>query len=440
MHTTKPHFTPSYSSRSPGEFTGEKSAMRTVAFWLSLILIFVIPWENVVTLKGLGTVSRATGLLVAAFWVLTVVRTGRFRKPHPFHMMVYLFLLWNVVSVFWSVDVASTVIKLLTYFQLAVLVWILWDLYTTPAALKAGLQAYILGAYVSIGSLLANYLRGKARGYFRYAATGFDPNDLGVILTLGIPVAWHLALSGGNSKKTHLLRLVNYAYVPAAILAILLTASRGTLVATVPAFLFVIGSLARLKLFSRVLICTVLVGALFVLQPLVPQSSFQRLGTTGTQIAEGDLSGRVSRWREGLVVFGEHPLLGSGSGAFRAATESGHSAHNSFLNVLVELGTIGFVLFVFILAVAVYQTIHQSRWDSRLWLTILSVWAIGSLSLAWDQRKQTWLFLSLAVVGAGLSVECDESRLRSKFLSQMDRLYKVSASQDSQGPAWRKPK
>lgn len=386
--------------------------MRTIAFWLSLILIFVIPWENVVMFKGLGTVSRATGLLVAAFWVLTVVVTGRFRKPHPFHLVVYLFLLWNVVSAFWSVDVASTVICLRTCFQLTVLVWILWDLYTTPATLKAGLQTYVLGAYVSISSLLANYLRGTVRGYGRYAATGFDPNDLGLILALGIPVAWHLALSGGNNKKAHLLRLINYAYVPAAILAIVLTASRTCLLAIMPAFLFVLGSLARLKLFSRVLICTALVGALFVLQPLVPQQSFQRLGETRTQIAEGDLNGRVFRWREGLVAFSEHPLLGSGVGAFRAAVESGHSDHNTFLNVLVELGTIGFALFVFILAIAVYQAIHQSRWNSRFWLTILSVWAIGAFGMGWVRDKQTWLFLNLAVVGAGLSVECDESRLR----------------------------
>ena len=36
--------------------------MHTVAFRLSLILISVIPWENVVLFEGLGTVSRATGL------------------------------------------------------------------------------------------------------------------------------------------------------------------------------------------------------------------------------------------------------------------------------------------------------------------------------------------------------------------------------------------
>ena len=81
--------------------------MRTVALWLSLILIFVIPWENTIDVEGVGTASRAVGLVVAAFWLLTVVASGRFRKPHPFHLVVFLFVLWNGASILWSLDVTS---------------------------------------------------------------------------------------------------------------------------------------------------------------------------------------------------------------------------------------------------------------------------------------------------------------------------------------------
>jgi len=378
--------------------------MRTLAFWLSLVLIFVIAWENMVLFAGLGTVSRATGLLVAAFWVVTVVVTGRFRKPHPFHVMVYLFVLWNVVSVFWSVNVDETVTSIKTYFQLAVMVFVLWDLYTSPAALKAGLQAYVLGAYVSVVSTVANYLAGSETTHLRYAASGFNANDIGLILALGIPVAWHLAVSEGNSEKAHGLRVVNYAYVPAALLAILLTASRGALIAALPALLFVVGSLTRLDPFQRALILVALVAALFALQPLVPQSSLQRLATTGISIAEGDVGDRAQIWREGIAVFLEHPLLGTGSGTFKAAV-SGIAAHNSFLPVLVEVGIIGFILFVIILATIIYQAMRQPKWDSRLWLAILLVWTIGASALTWERRKPTWLFLSLAIISAGISVQ-----------------------------------
>jgi len=392
--------------------------MHTVTFWLSLILVFMIPWENSVVIAGLGTLTRVTGLLVTAFWGVTVVATGRFRKPHPFHLAVYLFVLWNVISVFWSVDVDWTVTRIQTYFQVAGLAYILWDLYTTPAALKAGLQAYVLGAYVSIGSTVANYLAGNAFSDVdphRYSGAGLNTVDLALILALSIPVAWHLAVSASNNKKSDVLRLVNYAHIPAALFAMLLGATRAGLIATVPAFLFILGTFTRLKLSSRVLIFAALIGALFALQPLVPQTSFDRLATTGASIAAGDLGGRVDIWREGIAVFLEHPLLGVGSGAFRTAVESDKIAHNTFLSVLVEGGIVGFVLFVIILAITVYQARRQPKWDSRFWLTVLLVWAVGVSSLTWEHRKPTWLFLSLVVVSASLSSQRDESTLRSEY-------------------------
>jgi O-antigen ligase len=389
--------------------------MRTVALWLSLFLIFVIPWEDAVLLEGLGTIGKATGLLAAAFWIATVVVTGRFRKPHSFLLAVYLFVLWNTMSVFWSVDIENTIIRLVTYFQLVGLVWILWDLYTTPVALKAGLQAYVLGAYVSIGSLVSNYLAVSEGGPGRYTATGFNENDIGLTLALGIPVAWHLALSKSNSKKTYGLRLINYAYIPAAMLAILLTASRGSLVATLPALVFIFGSLTRLKPLMRVLLLAALILSLFMLQSLVPQSSVQRLATTGTSIAEGDIGHRSYIWREGITIFAEHPILGIGSGAFRTAVESGRVAHNSFLSVLVEVGIVGFVLLVITLAVAVHPTMRQPKWDTRFWLALLLVLALGNSVHSWEKRKPVWLFLGLATVSASLPAQHDEFRLHSEL-------------------------
>ena len=374
--------------------------MRTVSFLLSLLLIFTIPWENAFAVGGVNVLTRGIGMLMAAGWLVSTLKAG-FRKPHPFHVVMFVFILWNIASFYWSVQGDDTVQRIKTYVQVGILAWILWDLYTTPKALKAGLQAYVLGAYVSIGSTIFNYLKGETYNYLRYSATGFNPNDLGLILALGIPVAWYLTVSKTNGRKAQALRLVNFAYVPAAILAILLTASRGSLIAALPALLFLVGSLTRLKLYQRVLLFAALTGSLFALLPLVPQSSFQRLGTTGTSIAEADLNSRVDIWREGIGVSSEHPIVGIGSGAYRAAVESGHVAHNSFLSVLVEVGMIGFVLFAAISAIAVYEAMHQPRRDSIFWFTVLLVWALGVSVHSWEHQKTTWLFLSLVVISAG---------------------------------------
>ena len=50
-------------------------------------------------------------------------------------------------------------------------------------------------------------------GGTRYAAQGFDPNDMAVTLALGIPMATYLALDGGSRRWKHLMLL----YLPSSL-------------------------------------------------------------------------------------------------------------------------------------------------------------------------------------------------------------------------------
>jgi len=366
-----------------------------------------------VELPGLGTAAKLMGFGVAAFWLATVVITGRFRKPRPFHIVLYLFVLWIAVSVFWSADPNSTVAHMRTWAQLLGLVLILWDLYTTRAAVLAGLQVFILGEYVAIGSAVANFFSGKV--YYTYyqrfsPAAQTNPDGFGFIVALGIPVAWYLASSKGTTKMSGLLKLVNYAYIPAAFLGLALSGTRTALIASIVGMAFGLASLTRLRLAARIAIFLLLTSAVLILLPHVQQlRSFQRLGTTYVELTEGDLNNRTNNWGEGLASFEEHPLLGVGSNMYRSVNSLGKLAHNSFLSVLVELGLIGFALFGIILTIAVIQALSHPKWDSRFWLTVLAVWAIGASTLTWEYRKATWLFLSLVIASAALTSHRDEA-------------------------------
>lgn len=377
--------------------------MRTVSYWFLLVLIFIIPWENAVDLAGFGTISSPIGLLVAAFWMATAVYTGKIRRPGPFHLVFFLFVGWNIVSVFWSIDVNETYARLQTYVLLFGLVYIVWDLFTSPKALEAGLQAYVLGAWISIGSLLSNYLADNRVGYARFTGTGFGEGNLAIILALGIPIAWHLATSENSNRVVRWLSVVNAIYVPAALFAIVLTASRGSLFAVFPGLLFILASIQRLRVVVRVLVFIALASSLYLLQPLVPEESIQRLATADESIAQGDLGGRVAIWEAGLVAFSERPLFGVGSSAFGSATDIGKLAHNSYLSVLVETGLIGFIFFAGIWMMAVIFALRHPKQTRRFWLSLLVVLAIGIFSLNWAHRKQTWLFPSLVVVSVGLT-------------------------------------
>lgn len=399
--------------------------MRTVAFMVSLVFIFFIPWEGVIELPGLGTAAKMIGFILAVIWVATIILTGRFRKPGLFHIVVILFVLWNAVSVFWSADPSRTVALIRTWAQLLVMVFILWDLYTTHSAVLAGLQVFILGEFVAIGIALSNFFSGNAfySYYQRFSPSDqSNPDGFGIIVALGIPLAWYLASSDSAGKMSGLLRVVNYAYIPAAFLGIALSGTRTALIAGLVGMAFGITTLTRFRLAARITIFLLLASAILILLPRVQTlRSFQRFGTTAIEITQGTLNNRTNNWAEGLATFPDHPLKGIGANMYRSVNSLGKLAHNSFLSVLVELGLIGFILFGIILTIVVVQAWNQPKWDRRFWLTVLLAWAISASSLTYEYRKATWLFFSLIVASGAIAsyhVETSPIIQRGRFAEQ----------------------
>lgn len=383
--------------------------MKKLSYWLSLVLVFTIPWDNVVDLPGLGTLNKLIGSLVAAVWVLNVVLTGKMRKPHLFHCILLVFIVWSAITLIWSVDPTRTGARIPTYLQLLILVLMMWDLYTTPKAMQAAMQAYVLGEYVSVYSTIKGFMAGSfsASGdYGRYAAGVFDPNDLGIILALGLPLAWYLATAQESHFKAF--RLVNFLYFPAGIGAILLTASRTSLLATFPTFIYAMGTFRKLKLNQQVILLLVLAAGAVALQPLIPASSFERVASTGNEVSGGDFNGRLPIWKQGLTVYLSHTWFGVGCSAYSSVVAAGKVAHNTFVSVLVETGAIGFFLFMSILLYTVYQCILKPK-VGIVWLTTLSIWWLGAFTLTWEHRKATWLFFNWPLISAQV-IETQERR------------------------------
>jgi len=386
--------------------------MRTIALAVSLIFSFMIPWEGVVRLPGLGSGVKLMGYVLAGFWLATVLITRRLRKPGPFQIAASLFVLWHAISVFWSGDPNRSIAHVVTWAQLLILVFVWWDLYTTRTAVLAGLQAFILGAYVAVGSAVGNYFAGSAfyTHYDRYSPGETNPDGFGFIMALGIPVAWYLASSKSTSRISHWLRFVNYAYILAAFAGIALSGTRTALIASIVGMVYGMATLTRVRLWVRAAILLLLISSVFYLIPYVQDlKSFQRLGTTGTELTQGDLNNRTNVWREGLVAFVEHPLLGIGSNMYPTINSWGKAAHNSFIVVLVELGLIGSVFFASILAIVFANAWRQPKWESRFWMTVLAVWTLGSSTLTWTHRKPTWLLLSLLIASAALFIRREEA-------------------------------
>lgn len=404
--------------------------MRTINYWLSVILIFTMPFKEAIAIPGVGSISLIVGALVIGFWLFTILTTGKIRKPSPFVILAIIFFLWNFASIIWSLEGDKTMDRAMAFIRMAFLVWLIWDLFTTRVGVLRGLQAYVLGAWVSIGSLIFNFINGveayrNANG--RVSASGFDANEIGIILAIGMPIAWYLVIAKDyDPHNSTILRYLNYAYIPATLFAIFLTASRGSLIATFPALLFIMGTFNRLSRFRRIVISLMIIASLFVLQDFIPKSSLERISTTGQELSSSDLNGRTEIWSDGIVLFADHIWLGTGAGTFRAVIESGKAPHNTGLALLTDLGIIGFLLFYLTFAFCAVNILKTERAEGRMWIAFLLIWLLGSMVSNWEHKNLTWLLFTMVTASTNLPTSADSIKQSTRRFVSTTALHRPS--------------
>jgi O-antigen ligase len=254
-----------------------------------------------------------------------------------------------------------------------------------------------LGAWVAGIATVYDYLSdasGQAQAA-RFTALNLDPNDLGLTLVLGLPIAWSLCLSQPYRRPSWTWGL----YIPLGITAVLLTASRGAFVAGLVALMVIPWTLAHVGIAKKIALYALAVGSLVGASSIVPAASLERVASTRTDIASGYFGGRGVIWESGLLLVREHPLAGVGAGAFAAAAEPTigrrRSSHAAFLSILVEEGIVGLLLFLTMAVAALNPVWRLPALERKFSLILFVTLAVGSLSLALDYRKQLWLVLGL---------------------------------------------
>lgn len=369
------------------------------AAWALLFLfVLTVPFEKTIAIDGLGTISRLLGILtflLAGF----ALATGRpLRRPNLLLVLSAVFASWMALTYLWSIAPKATWTRAATYAQLFVMIWLVWDLVRSRYRQTALCSAYVVGAAVAAAATIVRYAQNQQTYYRRYAAAGFDPNDLGLTLALSIPLALYV-----SERSRGPARWACWAAIALAEAAVLLTGSRSALVASFIAFAFVAlrwrSSGAVQRAAGVALAGLLIIGA----WRLAPAASRERLAEF--QEHAGTLHGRTRIWKAGVKAWAPHAIAGVGAGAYPAAVEPwlgvpavpGHQyvAHNAFLSVMVEGGVIGLALFGAMLAAAIVFTWMLAASGRALWLVMLAVWFAGAATLTWEYRKPTWLMLAL---------------------------------------------
>jgi O-antigen ligase len=376
--------------------------LRKIAFWTLVVFLFTIPFEDTIRIEGFGSFSRLFGLVAFAIGVLGLFRSRgqrfAFRLPSLFVISALMFTLWAGLSYYWTINPEATVFRLITLVQLIFMTLLMWEYIRDDKDRRIVMQTFVFGCYVAIINALSIFL---ISGDTDFRNVGFDPNDFSTVLALGIPIAWISLLT----TKNRLLSWLNALYLPMALLAVILAASRGGLIAMLIALTivpFTFRNLKPLQRFAIVSLVSISVIALFIYLPgFFPglQANIERLAGTASELQEGDLSTRTNIWRAGLEVLNDNLYLGVGLGNFNNSIAPIYgrpaSPHNVILSVATELGTIGLILYSLVLFFVVWPVFTRDYPYRAFHAILFMVLFVSFLPLGIEYRKMTWFTLTL---------------------------------------------
>jgi O-antigen ligase len=380
--------------------------MRNLVLGLLMAMVFQIPWEGMGALGTFGTLIRAIGIGTFFLGIIAVLTTGRFRGLLLIHYLMILFVSFAVLSLTWTQDVELTLEYLMTYCQLLAFAWLIWEFAPDPFRQRLLIQAYILGGFVGIMTQFLGHFRSSSEATAlaaqRLTGGALNLNEFAIDLLMSIPIAVYCAT---EPKVNRLLRIAYMIYCPVCALSILLTGSRmGFVAMCVMAILLGLFYLFKRPVLTIGLSLIMVVPFFFLFSKFMPESTWERVSTSLEEIQTGDWSGRLHIYEVGLVLFQEYPILGTGSGTFmyafgQVSPERGHitgsAAHNTYLNVMVELGSVGFLIFLAILIVAGIYTFKMSFRERYTWQIMLYTWGVSAFALHMDYFKLFWLMLAL---------------------------------------------
>jgi O-antigen ligase len=257
----------------------------------------------------------------------------------------------------------------------------------------------------------------------RLAGTLGDSNALAAVLVAGVVLSLALAY---ELRRKPLVRIALLLVAAACLLCNFLTLSRGGLIALGVAMVAAIVVGGRWRT-AAVALSVLVVSAAFVF--------FSFLATpeqTARVTSFGSGSGRTDLWTVGWRMVEAHPVRGIGAGNFQPESihyliapgalhrsdliiNTQHVAHNTYLQVLSELGVVALVPFLAILGFALWTLLSAARrfrergeegmeMIARATLVGLTGILAADFFVSGQFSKQLWLLLGLGPALLGMSM------------------------------------
>jgi O-antigen ligase len=379
------------------------------------IFALLIPFDTISVLgqaeKG-RTLTALAGAATAVILLGAGLATRRLKSLPTSAVWWILFVLWYLATMVWGLNFGSSIQMLPTVVATLGLYLASCCFRYTEKELKAIVVLCILGGCVAALWTVHLYRQGtffgtglEMRGSLTVGERTSNPDGLGMDLLLPISLAFGYFLA----SKRKLVKAIMLLVMGMSILGLMLTMSRGAVLALLAMFFVYV---YRLRLGWRIVAPAIVMALCLSLMPSVFFARFQEAQESGG-------SGRTDIWRVGLKAFEHYGVLGVGLNNFPYAYTNYmgeapryrgayRDAHNIYLTVGVEAGVLGLLLFAGAL-IAHFRASSRLRNQLSVWNLLLASEAAcwGMLvfgffaTILWSKALWLgWMLLSAAVTMA----------------------------------------
>ena len=368
--------------------------------------------------QGALSVSKLVGLVLVLSWFALITAGDPERREQIFSPPAFVFLLisfvgWAAVSAVWAEDSGAAIDATTRYLPNAMLFLIVFAGVRTREQLLWVVGSLVVGAVVAA---VYGMVAGPPPDDPGRVAIG-NANETAASLVAGGTLAAALVFA---LRGKPVLRLLTTIAVPLCVFAVFLTLSRGGLVALGASLIAAIVVAGRRRGLVLGLAAAAVLATVIYFGAFAPAEARDRV----LELQGG--TGRTDIWTVGWRMVEDQPLLGVGAGNFPVASihyllepgsllrtdfivDNPKVAHNTYLNVLAELGVVGLALFLAVIAFPLWWAARAVGFAARAGDRQLEVLAramvvviVGLLAADFfgsrQYSKQLWLLLGLCPV------------------------------------------
>jgi putative inorganic carbon (hco3(-)) transporter len=354
-------------------------------YWGMVLLVFLIPLIQILPDVPIFTSMTMVigGLTLISLLLRNLILGKRFHLTNKwFYLTVGLLV---IVMLFGQINLQVDVGRnyFLTFFQLAVLVFLCDQLFTNKKEIETLMLVYILAVQISALFAFFDYMTNLNSFLpYEFRPTGLvgNSNGLGIHLSVSMVMAYYF-LRNSENRSIRFLTVASFVFSG---IMLFISGSRGAFLFFIPVALYqIIYDHRGGRLVGALIILMVAIMAMNFL----PAEYLDRMVQIPTALenTSDTIRLRLNIWDVAIRLWSQNPVFGIGPGMFYYSTNqdfgllgrSGLATHNMYITFLTENGIIGLADYLCIVLISIILFFKTISWAKRInpsWVALVVAW------------------------------------------------------------------